>query len=52
MDSTALALCMDNGLPIVVFDMNVAGNICRVIRGEAIGTLVTNAAREEVRLAT
>jgi len=52
MDSTALALCMDNGLPIIVFDMNVAGNICRVIRGEAIGTLVTNAAREEVRLAT
>jgi len=52
MDSTALALCMDNGLPIVVFDMNVVGNICRVIRGEAIGTLVTNAAREEVRLAT
>ena len=47
MDSTALALCMDNGLPIVVFDMNVRGNIRRVAMGEEIGTVVTNAARNE-----
>src|ERR1700681_3247049 len=47
MDSTALALCMDNGLPIVVFDMNVAGNIRRVVMGEPIGTMVGDAARGE-----
>jgi len=52
MDSTALALCMDNGLPIVVFDMNVAGNIRRVVMGEPIGTMVANAARGEARLVT
>ncbi|MBV8074699.1 MAG: UMP kinase, partial [Candidatus Eremiobacteraeota bacterium] len=40
MDNTALTLCMDNGLPIVVFDMNVPGNIRRVVFGEAIGTFV------------
>ncbi len=44
MDSTALTLCMDNGLPIVVFDMNVAGNIRRVVMGEAIGTTVARSA--------
>src|SRR5665213_2938219 len=43
MDNTALTLCMDNGLPIVVFDMNVPGNIRRVVEGESIGTLVTTA---------
>jgi uridylate kinase len=52
MDSTALALCMDNGLPIVVFDMNVEGNVRRVVMGEPIGTIVTNAARGEARLVT
>jgi len=40
MDSTALTLCMDNALPIIVFDMNVPGNIRRVVMGEAIGTTV------------
>ena len=39
MDSTAMTLCMDNGLPIIVFDMTVAGNIRRVMWGEPIGTL-------------
>jgi uridylate kinase len=43
MDSTALTLCMDNGLPIVVFDMNVPGNIRRVVAGEPIGTFVGSA---------
>jgi uridylate kinase len=52
MDSTALALCMDNGLPIVVFDMNVAGNIRRVVQGEHIGTMVASAAHNEARLVT
>ncbi len=40
MDSTAITLCMDNALPIVVFDINTRGNIKRVIAGEAIGTIV------------
>jgi uridylate kinase len=41
MDATALALCMDNKLPIIVFDLNQRGNILRAVQGEAVGTLVT-----------
>jgi uridylate kinase len=44
MDNTALTLCMDNRLPIVVFDMNASGNIRRVVWGEPIGTYVGNGA--------
>ncbi len=40
LDNTALTLCMDNGLPIVVFELMREGNIKRVIWGEAIGTFV------------
>ena len=40
MDQTALALCRENGLPIIVFDSGVAGNICRVAAGESLGTRV------------
>ena len=40
MDSTALTLCMDNNLPIIVFDMRTTGNIRRAIWGEPIGTFV------------
>jgi uridylate kinase len=40
MDATAISLCMDNQLPIVVFDLNVRGNIARAVRGEAVGTRV------------
>ncbi len=40
MDSTSMALCMDNALPVIVFDMAVPGNIRRVICGEPIGTYV------------
>jgi uridylate kinase len=40
MDSTAISLCMDNTLPIVVFNMNTAGNIRRVASGERVGTRV------------
>lgn len=40
MDLTAFSLCMENGIPIVVFDLNEAGNIRRVLRGEAVGTVV------------
>ena len=42
MDSTALTLCMDNLMPIVVFDLLTEGNIERVILGEDIGTLVAD----------
>ncbi len=41
MDSTAITLCMDNGMDIVVFNMFEAGNIARVVRGETVGTTVT-----------
>jgi uridylate kinase len=43
-DATAFTLCMDNDLPIVVFDLLVDGNIGRAVRGETIGTLVSNLA--------
>ena len=42
MDSTAFSLCMDQKLPIVVFDLGVPGNIRRVVMGESIGTVVSN----------
>jgi uridylate kinase len=41
MDATAVSLCMDNDLPIIVFNMTVPGNIKRVLLGEKIGTIVT-----------
>lgn len=40
MDSTATSLCMDNHLPMLVFDLTVPGNISRVLRGEKVGTTV------------
>ena len=40
-DATAISLCMDNGLPIVVFDLLTDGNIARAVGGERIGTLVS-----------
>jgi uridylate kinase len=40
MDSTALSLCMDNNLPINVFNMNDERNIDRIVSGERVGTLV------------
>jgi uridylate kinase len=40
MDMTAFTLCMENELPIIVFDMNAPGNLLRVIVGEKVGTLV------------
>jgi uridylate kinase len=44
MDATAISLCMDNRLPIVVFELLREGNIRRVVRGEHVGTLVQPAA--------
>jgi uridylate kinase len=40
MDATAISLCMDNKMPIVVFNLREAGNIRRVVLGEAVGTIV------------
>ena len=40
MDTTAISLCMDNHLPIVVYDLKRKGNLRRVSLGEPIGTLV------------
>ena len=40
MDMTAFTLCMENELPIIVFDMNKTGNLLRVVTGEPVGTLV------------
>ena len=40
MDLTAITLCMDNNLPVVVFDMNISGNIYRAVAGEKIGTYI------------
>ena len=44
-DATAFSLMMDNDLPLVVFNLLEDGNIARAVRGEKIGTLVTNALR-------
>jgi uridylate kinase len=41
MDATAISLCMDNRLPIVVFNLRTPGNIRRAIAGEPVGSLVT-----------
>lgn len=48
MDATALSLCMDHGLPIIVFDVFTEGNIRRVVTGEQIGTLVHRDAKRGV----
>ena len=47
MDSTAVTLCRDNKMPIRVFELAGQGNIKRVVEGEPIGTLVTEA--EDIR---
>jgi uridylate kinase len=42
MDATAISLCMDNKLPIVVFDLSRSGNIKRIVLGESVGSVVTS----------
>jgi uridylate kinase len=44
MDATAISLCMENKLPIIVFDLTVVGNIRRIVLGEPIGSLVSGEA--------
>jgi uridylate kinase len=41
MDMTAFTLCMENKLPIIVFDMNKKGNLLKVVNGEEAGTLIS-----------
>jgi uridylate kinase len=41
MDATAISLCMDNNMPIIVFNLNVPGNIRKIVSGEPLGTLVS-----------
>jgi uridylate kinase len=43
MDSTALTFCMDNNIPIIVFNALESGIIERIVMGEQVGTLVSNA---------
>jgi uridylate kinase len=45
MDAAAVSLCMENDLPIVVFDLNEPDNIVRVVRGEPVGTLISGGNR-------
>ena len=40
MDATSIAMCRDNKLPIIVFNLNSAGNIMRMSMGEPIGTVI------------
>jgi uridylate kinase len=42
MDMTAFTLCMENNLPIIVFNMNKPGNLMKVVNGESVGTLVSS----------
>ena len=42
MDATAIVMCRDNGLPLQVFNLNNAGDLMRIVRGEDVGTVVTN----------
>jgi uridylate kinase len=41
MDAAAVSLCMENNLPIIVFDLNQPDNIVRVARGEPVGTVIS-----------
>lgn len=45
MDTTATSLCMDNDIPIIVFDINEHGNLKKVIEGQQIGTIVKNSSK-------
>jgi uridylate kinase len=43
MDTAAIALCRDHGLPLRIYDMTRPGNLMRILKGESIGTLVGGA---------
>ena len=46
MDSTAISLCMDNHLPVIIFNLTVPENMRRVILGERVGTIIEGQAHE------
>jgi len=48
MDLTAITLCKENDLPLIVFNMNKTGNLKRLVRGESVGSLVTGTTRQEI----
>jgi uridylate kinase len=48
MDMTALSMCMEHNLPVVVFNFKEDGNICKVVAGDQIGTLVKNPTNDKV----
>ena len=47
MDSTAVSLAMDNGLPVIIFNLRVKGNLRRVVCGENVGTLIRGASEDD-----
>lgn len=47
MDSTAVSLAMDNGLPVIVFNLRVKGNLRRVVCGENVGTLIKESSKDD-----
>jgi len=48
MDMTALSMCMEHDLPVVVFNFKEDGNICKVVGGKPIGTMVSNSIKDKV----
>jgi uridylate kinase len=49
MDLTAITLCKENKMPIIVFNMNVKGNLKRLVKGETVGTIVTSTLKLNIR---
>ena len=47
MDSTAVSLAMDNGLPVIVFNLRVKGNLRRVVCGENVGTRIKESSEDD-----
>ena len=48
MDATAITLCMDNKLPLIVFNLTTPGNLKRVVQGHTIGTVVNHTSTQPV----
>ena len=48
MDSTALSMCMDNNLPLIVFDLFQPGNLARILPGESVGTIIAGEKQRDV----
>ena len=48
MDSTALSMCMDNNMPLIVFDLFQPGNLARILQGEPLGTIISGEKQRDV----